>query len=296
MKIFVSDPVGLDGIDYLKSKGYEFADSVQDADAIIVRSATKVTESMIGQAKNLRVIARSGTGTDNIDKVAAKARGIVVVNAPGANAESVAEHTLIFMLAISRSLVGTVNTLKSGVWAKSDFHGMELKGKTLGIVGFGNIGGRVAELASAFGMDILVFTRSAPAVGKQVTLPELLADSDFVTLHVPLTDETRGLIGAKELGSMKPTAYLINTSRGAIVDETALIAALRNKTIAGAALDVFAREPLSGSSELLKLPNVIVTPHVAADSREGENRASLMIAGDIHRVLQGEQPVHPVKL
>lgn len=283
MKIFVCDPVGPDGIDYLKEKGHEMVDDIAVADAFIVRGKTKVTKEMMAMAKNLKVIARSGTGVDNIDLVAARKKNIVVVNAPGANAESVAEHTLAFMLALARSLVPAVNTLKSGIWAKSDFRGMELSGKTLVVLGAGHIGLRVAELGRAFGMEVLVFTRGD-------VLGDMLPKADFITIHLPLNDETRGMIGAGEFSRMKTTAYLINTARGALIDEQALVLALKNGVIAGAALDVFTKEPLSSESELLKLENVILTPHVAADSREGENRASMMIAQDVDAVLQGKFP------
>lgn len=304
-KILVCDPVGQEGIDYLKSKGHkvillpkiapqDLLETVITVDALIVRGRTKVTKDIIETGKKLKVIARSGTGVDTIDVKEAHKRNIVVVNAPGANAESVAEHTFAFMLSFTRSIIPAVNTLKSGIWAKSDFHGMELAGKTLGVVGFGHIGSRVAGLGSAFGMNILVFSRKPPAIGKQVPLSELLSRSDFVSLHVPATNQTRGMIGAGELNQMKKSAFLINTARGSIVDEQALIAALKNGRIAGAALDVFASEPLLPDSELLKLPNVIVTPHVAADSREGENRASLMVAKDVDNVLQGLKPICPV--
>lgn len=283
MKILVCDPIGQDGIDYLKNKGYELIvdqSMIADVDGLIVRGRTKVTKDVINSAKNLKVIARSGTGLDNIDLAVAKEKNISVVNAPGANAESVAEHTIGFMLALARNLVPTVTTLTSGVWAKSDFRGMELMGKTLGIIGMGHIGKRVAELGRAFGMHILEYVRGG-------ALSDILTNSDFVSLHLPLTDLTRGLMGAREFSEMKKTAFFINTSRGAIVDETALVSALKSGTIAGAALDVYAIEPLPPESELLKLPNVLVTPHVAAVSREGENRVSREIAEKIDRILKG---------
>ncbi len=300
MRVLVCDRVGQDGIDFLTSKGHEvifspditaeqLVQKAVDVDALIVRGRTKVTKEVIAAATQLKVIARSGTGVDNIDLLAAKEKKITVVNAPGANAESVAEHTFAFMLALARNLVPAVTQLKSGTWAKSDFRGMELKGKTLGVLGFGHIGKRVAELGKAFGMDVLVYAKGNP-------LDEFLASVDIVSLHVPLTSETRGLMGAKEFKKMKKTAILINTARGAIVDEAALIDALKTGTIAAAALDVYSTEPLSSESELLKLPNVILTPHVAADSREGENRASSMIAEDVDRVLTGGVPVREVRV
>lgn len=287
MNIFVSDPIGTEGIAFLKQKGYDVIDHIDHADAMIVRGKTKVTRELIAQAKNLKVIARSGTGVDNIDVAAAKEKGIVVVNAPGANAQSVAEHTFALILALTRRLIPTVNTLKSGVWAKSDFSGMELMGKTLGVLGNGHIGKKVAALGAAFGMNVLVYERGG-------LLPDMLKQADIVTIHLPLTIETKGLLGANEFSIMKSTAFLINTARGAIVDEVALISALKNNNIAAAALDVYTSEPLSPDSELLKLSNVIMTPHVAADSAEGENRASLMVAQDVHRVLQGQKPMNVV--
>lgn len=305
MSILVCDPVGEEGIAFLKKKGHEVVvrpdisptellPAVTGVHALIVRGRTKVTREVIDKGQKLKIIGRSGTGVDTIDVATAQERGIVVVNAPGANAEAVAEHTFSFMLALARSLVSAVTTLKGGKWAKSDFHGMELKGKTLGIVGFGHIGSRVAELGQAFGMQVLVSSHKPPTIGKHVDLPALLAESDFVSLHVPLTPDTKGLLGAREFSSMKKTAYLINTSRGAVIDEAALIDALKNGLIAGAALDVYTKEPLPSESPLLSLPNVLTTPHVAADSREGENRASLLIAEDIDRVLKGEKPLREV--
>ncbi len=306
MRILVCDPVGEDGISYLKKNGHEIISqpditpedlmsAVGDVDALIVRGRTKVTHEIIENGQKLKVIARSGTGVDNIDVAAAGEHGIVVVNAPGANAESVAEHAMSFMLAFARNLVPTVNTLKSGKWSKFDFHGMELKGKTLGIVGFGHIGSRVAALGAAFGMRVIVFSHKAPENQEAVSLSQLLSESDFVSLHVPLTDETEGFIGVKELASMKKTAFLINTSRGAVVDENALVHALKTGQIRGAALDVYTSEPLSPESPLLRLSNVLLTPHVAADSSEGENRASLLIAHDIDRVSKNQKPQREVR-
>jgi len=293
MKIVVCDPIGQSGVAFLKKQGYDMlAESqVADADAIIVRSRTKITRQVIDTAKRLKVIARAGTGVDNIDVGAATSRGIIVVNAPGANAESVAEHTMALILALTRNVVDTAVAMRGGKWEKSSYVGTELMGKTLGIVGFGTIGKRVGELAEVFGMKTLAYHRSG-----NVSLDTLLAGSDIITLHITLTDETLGLINEKALKKMKKTAHLINTSRGAVVDEEALITALKNKAIAGAALDVFSQEPLAPDSPLRKLSNVILTPHVAAGSVESEERASLMIAEDVDRVLKGGRPTRPVTL
>jgi D-3-phosphoglycerate dehydrogenase len=298
MKILVTDRVGEEGISYLKDKGYEVIVSstitpeelihaVVDVDALLVRGRTKVTADVIVAAKQLKVIGRSGTGVDTIDVGTATQKNIAVVNAPGANAQSVAEHTMALMLALSRHIVPAVNSLKAGKWEKSNYRGMELQGKTLGVLGMGHVGSRVARLAEAFGMKIYSYSRGED-------LSAVLAQSDIVSIHLPLTDETRGCIGEKELQSMKPTAMLINTARGAIVQQGALMAALERGTIAAAALDVYEKEPLSFDSPLLQLSNIILTPHVGADSPESENRASLSVAQDIHRVLQEEKPRNPV--
>lgn len=298
MKILVCDKIGEPGLTFLRQKGYEVlfrpditADELPSAaasmDALVVRGRTKVTKAVIDAAKKLKVIARSGTGVDNIDRVEAAKRGIVVVNAPGANSESVAEHVIAFMLLLTRGLLPIVNQFKTGQWRKSSFSASELKGKTLGIIGLGHVGSRVSELAEAFGMNVLFYRRGDK-------LMSVLPQCDFVSLHVPLTDETRGMISAPEFGMMKKTAYLINTARGAVVDEQALIVALKEGTIAGAALDVYTVEPLPAGSPLHSLDNAILTPHVGADSREAEDRASTIIAEDIDRVLTGKKPLHQV--
>lgn len=290
MKILITDPIGQEGIDFLKNKGYEISESdgvLADADAIIVRGRTKVSKEFISQTTRLKVIGRSGTGVDTIDVAAATQKNIVVVNAPGANAQTVAEHTMALMLAVSRHIVPTVNSLKAGKWEKASYHGMELYGKTLGVLGMGHIGSRVAKLAEAFGMNVLPYIRGEDLLA-------VLKQSDIVSIHLPLTDETRGCIGQREFSSMKKTAILINTARGAIVQQDVLVAALQQGTIAAAALDVYEKEPIPSDSPLLPLPNVILTPHVGADSPESENRASLSVAQDIHRVLQKENPLHPV--
>lgn len=302
MKIFVSDPIGQSGLEYLKKCGYavsyeptisatDLLAKISTYDVLIVRSRTRVTQTLLEHASNLKIIARSGAGVDTIDVASAIKRNIVVVNAPGSNAEAVAEHTMALMLALARDIVQTSNTLSGGIWSKATYRGMELKGKTLGVVGFGSIGKRVAELAHAFGMNILECNRSAT-----ISLERILSQSDIITLHVPLNAETSGMIGDKEFALMKPISYLINTSRGAIVDEAALINALSKGLLAGAALDVFETEPLSRTSLLCSMNNVILTPHVAANSKESEERASIMIADDIDRVLQGKPAIRRVTL
>lgn len=316
MKIFVSDPIGQSGLEYLKKCGYiveyeptisteKLAEVITPIDALIVRSRTHVDAALIDRATSLKVIARSGAGVDTIDVAAATKKNIIVVNAPGANAEAVAEHTLALILALARDLVQTSAKMASGDWSKSSYRGMELKGKTLGVVGFGTIGARVVELGHAFGMNVIVFTKTQTperqsrisALGAKLTdLETLVAESDVVSLHMSLSDETRGLFNESLISKMKPISYLINTSRGAIVDESALAQALTNGSLAGAALDVFSTEPLPATSVLRSLPNVILTPHVAANSKESEERASIMIADDIDRVLQGKPAIRRVTI
>lgn len=316
MRIFVSDPIGQSGLEYLKKCGHtveyvpaisseKLAEVISTYDALIVRSRTRVDASLIDRAISLKVIARSGAGMDTIDLVAASQKNIVVVNAPGANAEAVAEHTLALILALARDLIQTSIKMAGGEWSKATYRGMELKGKTLGVVGFGTIGARVVELGLAFGMNVLVFTKTQTperqthisALGAKLTdLETLVAESDVVSLHMSLSDETRGLFNASLISKMKPISYLINTSRGAIVDESALAQALTNGSLAGAALDVFSTEPLPATSVLRSLPNVILTPHVAANSKESEERASIMIADDIDRVLQGKPAIRRVTI
>lgn len=314
-RILIADAIGKSGVALLKAQGFDVViqpditpeqlllDSSQ-YDALIVRSRTKITKEVILAAKNLKIIARSGSGVDTIDVSVAKEKNIVVVNAPGANSESVAEHTIALMLAMTRNLVFAVTTTRSGLWKKSEFRGIELKGKTLGIVGFGSIGQRVAELASIFSMQIFVHTRShtpqhekALAVygGKFASLDELIAQSDIISLHAPLTDETRGMFGEKQFKGMKNSSLFINTARGGLVDEKALVDALANHAIASAALDVFATEPVESNNPLLTLPNIILTPHVGASSAEAEERASMMVSQDVVSVLQGKEPLHAVK-
>lgn len=315
-KILICDPIGKEGIGFLRAKGCEvvlrpditaaeLTHAVSDVDAIIVRSRTQIPAPVIARAKQLKAIARSGTGVDNIDCDAARKRKIFVINAPGANSESVAEHVFGMLLTHVRHLVATTVMMRKGGWPKHEFSRTELLGKTIGIVGYGHIGQRVTEIALAFGMNILVYNRTtndpdkakhlARVGGSFVSLETLMKESDFVTLHVTLTPQTRGLVGEKLLASMKQNAILVNASRGPVVDEKALIDALETKKIAGAILDVFETEPLADDSPLRVMDSVLLSPHVAADSSEGENRASRMIAEDIIRVLSGKNPLHMVR-
>ncbi len=304
--ILIADQIHPSGIAYLKSQGCsvteqfeitpeELAASISLYDGLIVRSRTKVTKDVIENGKKLKVIGRAGTGVDSIDVETAKAHGIIVINAKGANAQAVVEHTIAFMLMLVRNMVGVSTALSAGKWEKRTYMAMELQGKTLGVIGFGAIGSRVAEVARAFGMTIVVYSRDSDEKrkyiqrvgGRLVLLDELLRVSDIVTTHVSLSSETKHLLGSKEFALMKKTAYFINTARGEIIDEAALVKVLQDGSIAGAALDVYESEPLPAESPLRSLPNVLLTPHIASISREGAERVSRMIAEDCIRVLQG---------
>ncbi|PYP33099.1 MAG: phosphoglycerate dehydrogenase [Gemmatimonadetes bacterium] len=257
------------------------------AHALIVRSETRVTADLLTHAPNLRVIARAGAGVDNIDVHAATRRGIAVMNAPGANTVSAAEHAIALLLALVRRIPWAADAMRRGEWDRKRFEGSELRAKTLGIVGLGRIGGHVAQLARAFGMHVLghdpylAGERALELEVKLVGLDELLRHADVVTLHMAHTDQTHRLINAERLQLMKPTAVLINTARGDLVDEAALATAIEQGRIAGAAIDVFAVEPLPADSPLRKLDRVILTPHLAASTTEAQERVSTETCGAV---------------
>lgn len=253
-----------------------------DAVALVVRSATLVDAEMIAAAPMLEVIGRAGVGLDNIDVAAATARGIVVVNAPDASTISAAEHTMALLLAQARRIPEADASLRAGGWERSSLQGVELYGKTLGILGLGRIGAHVAQRAQAFGMRVVAFD---PIVGQEqadeigvelIGFDDVLAESDFLTIHAPRSAETEGLIGHEALAKMKPTARIINVARGGIIDEDALAAAIANGSIAGAAIDVFATEPTT-ESPLFDLPQVVVTPHLGASTPEAQQRAGASV-------------------
>ena len=261
------------------------------AHALIVRSETRVTAELLARAPRLRVIARAGIGVDTIDVAAATRRGIAVMNTPGANTVSAAEHALGLLLALVRHIPWAADAMRRGLWDRKRFEGTELRGKTMGIVGLGRIGGHVAQLARVFGMTVVAHDpylpagRAADLQVKVLPLEDLLRVADVVTMHVALTDETRHLINAARLALMKPTAVLINTARGELVDECALAEAITAKRIAGAAIDVFAQEPLPADSPLRKLDRVILTPHLAASTAEAQERVALEICGAVRDAL-----------
>ncbi len=265
---------------------------ISDYEAMVVRSATKVTARVLDRAERLQVIARAGAGLDTIDVAAAVDHDIDVINAPDANTLAVAELTVGLLVALARNVTRGDAALKEGRWIKRELMGAGLAGKTLGIVGFGRIGKAVASRARAFGMNILTNQRRPTpelyleAGVEPVDLYDLLARSDFVTLHVPARSDTEGLIGADELATMKPTAYLINTSRGSVLDEEALLEALDSGEIAGAALDVFVEEP-AADSPLARHPRVIATPHIGASTEDAQSTAAIQVAAELVRRLAG---------
>ena len=308
-RVLVTDPLAEEGLDYLRRhltvdvrpglSPQELAEAIVGYDALIARSGTQVTAQVIQAADRLAVIGRAGTGVDNIDLEAATLRGIVVVNVPDSNAVSVAEHTIALLLALARHLPQADAALRARRWSSQGLKGIEVRGKKLGIIGLGRIGSAVARRAQGLEMEVMAhdpFVSLDYAARQGVTLvslDELLRESDFVSLHVPLTERTRGLIGAEELAMMKPLAHLINCARGGIVDEEALCAALDAGTLAGAALDVFAEEPPT-DSPLLRNPRVILTPHLAASTDEAQRQAAQEIARQVVAVLKGQAPRYPV--
>jgi D-3-phosphoglycerate dehydrogenase len=307
-KILISEDIEGTGIDQLRAKYEVTADpmmwkdpvkleeAIRGVEALFVRNQTLVTEPLLVKADRLRVIARVRVGYDNIDIEAASKAGVVVCYSPDENAVSVAEHVFALLLALARKIPGADQSVKDGRWERKKYHGIELWGKVLGILGLGKIGFRVALRARAFGMRILAHDSYLSRSHVHVTesgavmapLDQLLAESDFLTLHLPLNRETRGLLGGHLLRKMKPTSFLINTSRGEVVVEKDLVEALRERKIAGAALDVQEKEPPPFDSPLLALDNVILTPHTAALTHEAQEKVIDAIAEDVDRVLDGQ--------
>ncbi len=303
-KILVCDPIHEDGIKKLKQASFEVevnptisAEQLKNIaanyDALIVRNRTQVTEEIILQAgKSLKVIGRAGAGLDNINVASAEKKGILVLNTPEAPAEAVAELTIGLMLSLARNIPLADHSLKEGKWLKKELMGWELKGKTLGTIGLGNIGEKVAKIAKAFGMKILISKRTPPSPellkeleAEFVPLNDLLQRSDIVTIHVPLTPQTDHMIGEKEITLMNNGAFLINTSRGTIVDEKALLKALKSGKLKGAALDVFEVEPPKDLT-LIKLPQVVCTAHIGAQTEEAQKEASILIAEKVINALK----------
>jgi D-3-phosphoglycerate dehydrogenase len=304
MRILVTEPLSERGIELLAR---DFQVEVREDlaagglereiapyDALIVRSQTRITADVLDAAENLKVVARAGIGLDNVDVEAATRRGVMVVNAPQSNIVSAAEHTIGLLLAQARSIPQADAALRHGEWSRERFEGVELAGKTLGVVGVGRVGAMVAHRALAFGMRVIAFDPYVSrdhgrdlGVELMPTLEALLVQSDFISLHLPRTPETEGMIGERELALVKPGARLINTARGGIVDEDALIGALKDGRLAGAALDVFDREPLT-ESRLFDFEQVVVTPHLGASTVEAQDKAGTAIAEMVRLALRGE--------
>ncbi len=302
-KILIADGLDAKGIEVLKSVGQvadrtgisadDLIKEIGEYEALIVRSRTKVTPAVFDAATKLEVVGRAGIGVDNIDLNAAKAHGVKVVNSPLATTVTVAELAMGMMLALVRELPRADRSMKEGKWLKKEFEGVELYGKKLGIIGFGRIGSAVAKRARAFDMEIMAYDRLKTVEdirargGEPVSWETLLAEADFISLHLPLTNETRGMLNAETFARMKDGVYLVDAARGGIVDEEALVAALNSGKVAGAALDVFATEP-PGQTALVSHPKVICTPHIGAQTVEAQARAGYDIATEICAALKGE--------
>jgi D-3-phosphoglycerate dehydrogenase len=311
MKVLVADPIAQEGIEALRAHAEvdvrlgmspdELIAVISEYDALVVRSDTQVSKEVIEAGENLQVIARAGVGVDNIDVEAATRKGIVVVNAPSGNIISAAEHTIALMLAMARHIPQANAVLRSGQWRRHDFIGVEVRGKTLGIIGLGNVGTEVMRRAKGLEMRIVahdpfVSLEYAGTLGVElVSLDELLRQSDFITLHTPLSELTKGLIGAKELAKVKPTVCLINCARGGIIDEQALFEAVEKGKVAAAAIDVFAEEPVT-ESVLFQSDRIIVTPHLAASTAEAQTTVALDVAEQIGAALRGQPPRYAVNV
>ena len=302
-KVLITDNVDAEGIDLLQKnvptdikRGLspdELIAIIGDYDALVVRSETKVTERVIEAGRNLKVVARAGIGVDNIDLDAATRAGIAVVNAPIGNTVAAAEHTMALMLALARNVPQAYASMKEGQWQRSAFMGIEVRNKTLGIIGLGRVGSEVARRAASFGMRLIAFDPFvAPDFAARLgvaTMPleAVLAQADFITLHTPLTPGTTRLISGPQLAMMKPGARLINVARGELIDEDALLAALENDQLAGVALDVFTNEP-PGDLPLLRHPKLMATPHLGASTQEAQREVAIEAAEQVIAVLNGQ--------
>ncbi len=312
LKVLVAEPLAEEGLEILREQvsldvhakltREELLRIIGDYDAVIVRSATKLDREAIERAIQLKVIGRAGIGLDNIDVAAATRQGVVVVNAPQSNVLSAAEHTVALMLALARNVPAANASLRGGRWERERFTGVELHGKTLGIIGLGRIGTLVAQRAGVFGMRLLTYD---PYVSKEragqlgirlaTNLEELCRESDFITVHVPKTAETAGLLRERELSWMRPGVRIVNTSRGGVIDEEALHRAIQDGRVAGAALDVFSKEP-PGSHPLFDLEPVVVTPHLGASTQEAQTKAGTAIAEQVLLALRGELAPYAVNV
>ncbi|HUS82180.1 MAG TPA: phosphoglycerate dehydrogenase [Dehalococcoidia bacterium] len=308
-KVLVTDPIAQDGIDALASHAQvdvklrippdELLRIIGEYDALVVRSQTRVTAEVIEAGKKLVAVGRAGAGVDNIDVDAATRRGIIVVNTPLGNSISAAEHTIALMLSLSRYIPQANAALKEGKWERQRFMGVEVRGKTLGIIGLGQIGSEVARRARGLEMQVIAHDpfvaeeRAQSLIVEMVALEDLLRRSDYIAIHTALTAQTRGLIGDKELKLVKPAVRIINVARGGIVDEEALYNAVEEGRVAGAAVDVFSKEPAEDNI-LFKSDRIIVTPHLGASTAEAQERVALDIAEQLAAIFRGEPPSYSV--
>jgi D-3-phosphoglycerate dehydrogenase / 2-oxoglutarate reductase len=307
-RVLVRETIADAGVELLRERfevdvdtNSDLAKKIGDYDAIVIRSATKLTADLIERAGRLKVIGRAGVGVDNVDVEAATRRGIVVANAPESTVVSAAEHTIGLLVALSRNIPQAHAALKQGRWERSAHGGIELEGKTLGVLGFGRIGQQVARRALGLGMRVVAYD---PFVAKErfrelgaervETTDEVLAEAEFLTLHLPLTAETSGSIDAKAFAKMRDGVRVINAARGELVDEDDLVQALKSGKVAAAALDVFSTEPYSGP--LLELDNVVVTPHLAASTEEAQDRAGVIVAQQVAAALEGQVVTNAVNI
>jgi D-3-phosphoglycerate dehydrogenase len=313
-RILISDPVAPGCLDLLATEPkvsvdhqpglspQELVDRIPDYDAIIVRSGTRVTRAVVEAGVRLKAIGRAGTGVDNVDIAAATERGIVVMNAPSGNTIAAAEHTMSMMLALARRIPAADRSLKAGEWQRGRFLGVELTGKTLGILGLGRIGREVARRAAAFGMHLVA--HDPYVVAHELDLPgvalepleELLGKADFITLHVPMIPATRHLIDDEAFSRMKPGVHLVNVARGGVVDEAALLRALEAGRVAGAAIDVFEEEPPQPGNPLFQREDVIATPHLGASTREAQELVAVTVAEQVLDYLRGRSARNAVNL
>ena len=306
MKVLIADAINEKGIENLKEVAEvvvdteitpeELSNTIHEYNGIIVRSRTKLTADIIKKADNLQIIARAGVGVDNIDLDAATEKGIMVVNSPESTSVTVAEHTMGLILSMARKISIADKSVKDGKWEKKKFMGVELRNKTLGVIGMGRIGSQVVNRCKAFGMDAMAYDPYLPEeVAKQMgveltDLDTVLKNSDFITIHVPLTPETKHSISTEQFELMKDTAYIVNCARGGVIDEDALYDALTNNKIGGAALDVYENEPPESDYKLFELDNIVLTPHIAASTKEAQRDAAIIVADEIIDLIKGNNP------
>ncbi|PKO15362.1 phosphoglycerate dehydrogenase [candidate division BRC1 bacterium HGW-BRC1-1] len=304
-RILVSDAISSEGLNILKSGGFE-VDYIPDItpedlvkeigkyDGLVIRSRTTVTAEVFEAAKNLKVVGRAGVGLDNVDVAAATKKGVIVMNTPGGNTISTAEHSFAMLTSLARNIPQANASMHEGKWDKKKYVGVELHNKVLGIIGMGRIGGEVARRAQAYGMQIMAYD---PFISQEVvkrlgitqaTVDEIAAKADFITVHSPLNDATRGIVGAKQFEMMKPGVRVINCARGGIIDEEALLEAVKSGKVAGAALDVFTQEPLATDSPFRGFDNVILTPHLGASTSEAQEGVAKEVAEQIVDALSGK--------